>query len=134
MLLCQHLHSRGYRSLRSNVCQHSILSSVDALHLKEQVRVTLWASCESFHHEIYKLLKKDDRLSEHEDTMKSMTITKKSAQELSEENNSLSITHVDLFDDVPSNRKSNDSGFTQEDSSNFVDNTLQHHFSTTKIQ
>jgi hypothetical protein len=66
--------------------------------------------------------------------MKSMTITKKSAQELSEENNSLSITHVDLFDDVPSNRKSNDSGFTQEDSSNFVDNALQHHFSTTKIQ
>jgi len=60
--------------------------------------------------------------------MKSTTIAKKSAQELSEENNAPSITHVDLLDDVPSNRKNNDSGSTQEDSSNFVDNALQSYF------
>jgi hypothetical protein len=46
------LEGLSISQLRSHVCQHGILGSVDALELEEQVRVILWASCEPYHHEI----------------------------------------------------------------------------------
>ncbi len=148
------LEGLSIAQLRSHVCQHGILGNVDALELEEQVRVILWASCEPYHHEILyvifssvakhlalgnflllflpvslsKLVKKEAGFSEHEDTMKSMTITKKASKELSEDNNAPSAKQVDLLDNVPSNGKNNDSGSTQEDSSNFEDKALQSFF------